>query len=172
MVVDTRRWITDAVRSFDPEPRGKNPEPRRKTHEAKLQRQKARGKGRRASGDGPSPLGGETGRVGHGRRHGQTERPLAERAERKAHGGGRSFFFFSFTLVTGTRRSLSLKLSDTRVYAPQKRTRCKKQQEATGKTQEPHTPRPDPRGKKQEAQGKGVPIIHPRRVCGGLGFRV
>jgi len=27
--------------------------------------------------------------------------------------------FFFFTLVTGPRRSLSLKLSDTRVYAPQ-----------------------------------------------------
>jgi len=27
-----------------------------------------------------------------------------------------SFFFFFFTLVTGPRRSLSLKLSDTRVY--------------------------------------------------------
>jgi len=26
------------------------------------------------------------------------------------------FFFFFFTLVTGPRRSLSLKLSDTRVY--------------------------------------------------------
>jgi len=35
--------------------------------------------------------------------------------------GGRSgeIFFFFFTLVTGPRRSLSLKLSDTRVYAPQ-----------------------------------------------------
>ena len=31
-----------------------------------------------------------------------------------AHG-----FFFFFTRVTGPRRSLSLKLSDTRVYAPQ-----------------------------------------------------
>ena len=28
-------------------------------------------------------------------------------------------FFFFFTLVTGPRRSLSLKLSDTRVYEPQ-----------------------------------------------------
>ena len=28
-------------------------------------------------------------------------------------------FFFFFTLVTGPRRSLSLKLSDTIVYAPQ-----------------------------------------------------
>ena len=28
------------------------------------------------------------------------------------------FFFFFFTLVTGPRRSLSLKLSDTRVYEP------------------------------------------------------
>ena len=31
----------------------------------------------------------------------------------------KSFFFFFFTLVTGPRRSLSLKLSDTRVYEPQ-----------------------------------------------------
>ena len=30
---------------------------------------------------------------------------------------------FFFTLVTGSRRSLSLKLSDTRVYAPQIRAR-------------------------------------------------
>ena len=30
---------------------------------------------------------------------------------------------FSFTLVTGPRRSLSLKLSDTRVYVPQIRAR-------------------------------------------------
>ena len=29
------------------------------------------------------------------------------------------FFFFFFTLVTGPRRSLNLKLSDTRVYEPQ-----------------------------------------------------
>ena len=29
-----------------------------------------------------------------------------------------AFFFFFFTLVTGPRRSLRLKLSDTRVYAP------------------------------------------------------
>ena len=28
-------------------------------------------------------------------------------------------FFFFFTLVTGPRRSLSLKLSDTRIYEPQ-----------------------------------------------------
>ena len=29
------------------------------------------------------------------------------------------FFFFFLSLVTGPRRSLSLKLSDTRVYEPQ-----------------------------------------------------
>jgi len=29
------------------------------------------------------------------------------------------FFFFFFTLVTGSKRSLGLKLSDTRVYEPQ-----------------------------------------------------
>jgi len=33
------------------------------------------------------------------------------------------FFFFFFTLVTGPRRSLSLRLSDTRVYEPQIRAR-------------------------------------------------
>ena len=32
-------------------------------------------------------------------------------------------FFFFFTLVTGPRRSLSIKLSDTRVYEPQIRAR-------------------------------------------------
>jgi len=33
------------------------------------------------------------------------------------------FLFFLFTLVTGPRRSLSLELSDTRVYGPQIRAR-------------------------------------------------
>jgi len=37
--------------------------------------------------------------------------------------GARVFFFFFFTLVTGPRRSLGLKLSDTRVYGPQIRAR-------------------------------------------------
>ena len=32
---------------------------------------------------------------------------------------GPSFFFFFFTLVTGPSRSLSLKLSETKVYEPQ-----------------------------------------------------
>ena len=36
---------------------------------------------------------------------------------------GRTLFFFFFTLVTGPRRALSLKLSDTRVYEPEIRTR-------------------------------------------------
>ena len=35
----------------------------------------------------------------------------------------RGAFFFFFTLVTGPRRSLSLKLSDTRVYEPHIRAR-------------------------------------------------
>jgi len=35
----------------------------------------------------------------------------------------REAFFFFFTLVTGPRRSLSLNLSDTRVYEPQLRAR-------------------------------------------------
>ena len=35
----------------------------------------------------------------------------------------RGRFFFFFTLVTGPIRSLSLKLSDTRVYEPQTRAR-------------------------------------------------
>ena len=34
-----------------------------------------------------------------------------------------TFFFFFFTLVTGPRRSVSLKLSDTRVHEPQLRAR-------------------------------------------------
>jgi len=34
------------------------------------------------------------------------------------------FFFFFFTLVTGPRRPLSLKLSDTKVYEPQIRAQC------------------------------------------------
>ena len=34
-----------------------------------------------------------------------------------------TFFFFSFTLATGPRRSLSFKLSDTRVYEPHIRAR-------------------------------------------------
>jgi len=34
------------------------------------------------------------------------------------------FFFFFFTLVTGRSRSLSLKLSDTKVYEPQIRALC------------------------------------------------
>ena len=34
------------------------------------------------------------------------------------------FFFFFFTLVTGPRRSLSRKRSDTRVYGPQIRSRA------------------------------------------------
>jgi len=43
--------------------------------------------------------------------------------DRWAPGTSRHFFFFFFTLVTGTRRSLNLKLSDTRVYEPQIRAR-------------------------------------------------
>ena len=35
----------------------------------------------------------------------------------------RILFFFVLTLVTGPRRSLIIKLSDTRVYAPQIRAR-------------------------------------------------
>jgi len=38
-------------------------------------------------------------------------------------GGSVRFFFFFFTLVTGPRRSLGLKLSDTRVDGPQIRAR-------------------------------------------------
>ena len=37
--------------------------------------------------------------------------------------GFEPFFFFFFTLITGPSRSLSLKLSDTRVYEPQIRAR-------------------------------------------------
>ena len=42
---------------------------------------------------------------------------------RSASHGLTDLLFFFFTLVTGTRRSLSLKLSDTRVYEPQIRVR-------------------------------------------------
>ena len=35
------------------------------------------------------------------------------------HEGPAEDFFFFFTLATGPRKSLSLKLSDTRVYEPQ-----------------------------------------------------
>ena len=50
------------------------------------------------------------------------------RLEGSLTGLGRSWirlqgFFFFFTLATGPRRSLSLKLSDTRVYEPQIRAR-------------------------------------------------
>ena len=38
------------------------------------------------------------------------------------HADNMNLFFF-FTLVTGPRRSLSLELSDTRVYEPQIRAR-------------------------------------------------
>ena len=38
-------------------------------------------------------------------------------------GAWQVFFFFFFALVTGPRRSLSLKLSDTQVYEPQIRAR-------------------------------------------------
>jgi len=58
-----------------------------------------------------------------------SETRLASPSENRcsAKGGGRLsrntacffFFFFFFTLVTGPRRSLGLKLSDTRVYEPQ-----------------------------------------------------
>ena len=56
--------------------------------------------------------------------------PLLSRS--KGNYGGRlpedcprdlALLFFFFTLVTGPRRSLSLKLSDTRVYEPQMRAR-------------------------------------------------
>jgi len=42
---------------------------------------------------------------------------------RRALSPSHNFFFFFFTLVTGPRRSLGLKLSDTSVYAPQIRAR-------------------------------------------------
>jgi len=42
------------------------------------------------------------------------------------------FCFFFFTLVTGPRRSLSLKLSGTRVYEPQIRARLQMQEDLEG----------------------------------------
>jgi len=41
----------------------------------------------------------------------------------RSPGASHLIFFVFFTLVTGPRRSLSLKLSDTRVYGPQIRAR-------------------------------------------------
>jgi len=51
-----------------------------------------------------------------------SEVPLYPKPPNPVPGGGRVLLFF-FTLVTGARRSLSLKLSDTRVYEPQIRAR-------------------------------------------------
>ena len=45
---------------------------------------------------------------------------LGKRLQVCLHGGVQCFFF---TLVTGPRRALSLKLSDARVYEPEIRTR-------------------------------------------------
>ena len=43
----------------------------------------------------------------------------------------RTFFFFFFTLDTGPRRALRLKLSDTRVHEPEIRTRLGSPQQRT-----------------------------------------
>jgi len=51
-----------------------------------------------------------------------TNKLLATSQKRKAASTLNPLFFF-FTLVTGPRRSLSLKLRDTRVYEPQIRAR-------------------------------------------------
>ena len=51
-----------------------------------------------------------------------TKRIVAQKRESTAFGTCQVSFFF-FTLVTGPRRSLSLELSDTRVYEPQIRAR-------------------------------------------------
>jgi len=48
---------------------------------------------------------------------------LKSRIRTLSAGGATTFFLLFFTLVTGPRRSLNLKLSDTRVYAPQIRAR-------------------------------------------------
>ena len=49
--------------------------------------------------------------------------PGDEAAVDEPRGGREADRFFFFTLVTGPRRSLSLKMSDTRVYEPQIRAR-------------------------------------------------
>ena len=50
--------------------------------------------------------------------------------------------FFFFTLVTGPRRSLSLKLSDTRVYAPEMRARLSvSRRPASSSSHRPWSPR-------------------------------
>ena len=57
-----------------------------------------------------------------------------------------NYFFFFFTLVTGPRRCLSLKLSDTRVYEPSIRTHSRygchaerRGENAPGNSQQDHT---------------------------------
>ena len=67
------------------------------------------------------------------------------------HAPGFACFFFFFTLITGHRRSLRLKLSDTRVYEPQKvRMRERRRllwryafDERTSANPKPQTPTPD-----------------------------
>ena len=49
--------------------------------------------------------------------------PLHISVDEVQHTARRPAVFFFFTLVTGPTRSLSLKLSDTRVYEPQIRAR-------------------------------------------------
>jgi len=63
-------------------------------------------------------LRSENGPCGPTVRVGGSTRPACDGRQ-----AGPCFFFFFFTLVTGPRRSLRLKLSDTRVYEPQIRAR-------------------------------------------------
>jgi len=75
----------------------------------------------------PLRLRGGIGPRGRGRGGGGSGEDRWEaKAERDASSSSNAvsfFFFFFFTLGTGPRRSLSLKLSDTRVYEPQIRAR-------------------------------------------------
>jgi len=78
----------------------------------------------------------------------------------------RFFFFFFFTLVTGPRRSLSLKLSDARVYAPQTRARlgtllaCRSSSRTAAGARSSSTP-PHPRSPALPAEeGENLPAAH------------
>ena len=67
--------------------------------------------------------------------------------------------FFFFTLVTGPRRSLSLKLSDTRVYEPQIRARLG----TTGSNPAPSTLHPAPYTLHPKPQTPNPPPLNPRK---------
>ena len=77
----------------------------------------------------------------------------------------RIFFFFFFTLVTGPRRSLSLKLSDTRVYEPQIRARLETTEtrmHADGKHESEGQGGEQPRQTRPQPEGARLATIYDR----------